>query len=59
MMETKMERRTVTILEASKLLGIGRNRAYEAAHLKQIPTIRIGRRLLVPLATLERLLQEA
>ena len=30
--------------------------AYEAAKRDEIPTIRIGRRLLVPLAALERML---
>lgn len=52
-----MERKTLTILEAGKTLGIGRSAAYEAARTGQIPTIRIGRRLLVPKAALERLLE--
>jgi excisionase family DNA binding protein len=51
------ERRTVTIEEAAKILGVGRNKAYEAAHAGEIPTIKIGRRLLVPTAALERMLQ--
>jgi Helix-turn-helix domain len=38
-------------------LGIGRNTAYEAARLGQIPVIRVGKRLVVPVAALERLLQ--
>lgn len=47
---------TVTVIEAAKRLGIGRNQAYEAAHKGQIPVIKIGKRLLVPLAALERML---
>jgi excisionase family DNA binding protein len=49
---------TVTPAEAARLLGISRNLAYEAARRGEIPTIRIGRRILVPIAALERLLSE-
>lgn len=51
-----MEKKTITIPEAAKILGIGRSAAYEAARKSELPTIRIGRRLLVPLARLQRLL---
>jgi excisionase family DNA binding protein len=47
---------TVTVVEAAKRLGIGRNSAYDAAARGEIPTIRIGKRILVPVAALERLL---
>ena len=50
------ERRTYNIEEAARLLGIGRNQAYEAARTGQIPTIQIGKRRLVPKAALDRLL---
>lgn len=53
---THPERRVVTVNEAAAMLRISRGAAYEAARRKQIPTIRIGRRLLVPLAALERML---
>jgi excisionase family DNA binding protein len=46
----------LTIEEAAKLLRISRRSAYEAAHNKHIPTVRIGRRLLVPKDRLRRLL---
>ena len=39
-----------------RLGGIGRNQAYEAARRGEIPTIRIGKRILVPVAALDRLL---
>ncbi len=42
--------------EVAKLLRIGRNTVYEAARRGQIPTIQIGKRLLVPKAALIRLL---
>jgi len=51
--------RTLTIEEAAKVLGIGRNNAYEAAKRGEIPTIRIGKRILVPVAAFERMLQGA
>jgi excisionase family DNA binding protein len=52
----KEERRVVTLDEAAVLLRISRGSAYQAAKSREIPTIRIGRRLLVPLAALERML---
>jgi excisionase family DNA binding protein len=52
-------RRVGTINEAARMLGISRGSAYEAAKRGEIPTIRIGRRLLVPLAALERMLGSA
>lgn len=59
MPEVKSERQTLTIPEAAKALGICRNQAYEAARRGEIPTIKIGKRLLVPRAALDRLLQSA
>jgi excisionase family DNA binding protein len=49
-------RATTTVVEAAKRLGIGRNQAYEAAKRGEIPTIKIGKRILVPTAALERML---
>ena len=51
-----VERMTLTIPEAARVLGIGRTPAYQAAHSGELPTIRIGRRLLVPRAALDHLL---
>jgi len=53
-----MERRclTVSVEEAGEILGCSRNTAYEAVRRGEIPVIRIGKRLLVPKAALERLL---
>ena len=50
-------RKTLTIPEAADALGIGRNSAYEAARRGEIPTVRIGKRLLVPRVAFERMLQ--
>ncbi len=54
--DQRMEKRTYTVPEAAEALGIGRNAAYEAARTGQLPTIRIGKRILVPVVALERLL---
>jgi excisionase family DNA binding protein len=56
-METETTRRTYNIEEAAEMLGIGRNQGYEAARRGDIPTIKIGKRLLVPKAALERMLK--
>lgn len=49
-------RLTLTIDETARELGISRGSAYEAARRGELPTIRIGRRLLVPVAALSALL---
>jgi excisionase family DNA binding protein len=51
-----VQRRTLTIEEAGRVLGLGRSAAYGAAQRGEIPTLRIGRKLLVPVDQLERLL---
>jgi excisionase family DNA binding protein len=51
-----VERRTYTVEEAGRLLGLSRNTAYARATDGTLPTIRFGRRLLVPKAALDRLL---
>ena len=52
-------RLTISVPEAARRLGIGRNNAYEAARRGQIPTIRLGKRVVVPLVALQRLLEGA
>ena len=53
-----MERRclTVSVEEAGEILGCSRNTAYEAVRRGEIPVIRIGKKIRVPKAALERLL---
>ena len=53
-----MTKETLSVQEAAEVLGIGRSAAYEAARAGQIPTIRIGKRILVPRVALERLLEQ-
>jgi excisionase family DNA binding protein len=47
---------TITVPEAGQLLGIGRDAAYTAAGNGQIPTLRLGRSLRVPVPKLLELL---
>jgi excisionase family DNA binding protein len=49
---------TMTVEQAAKLLGVGRGTAYEAARRGELPTVKLGRRLLVPRAALMRMLGE-
>ena len=51
------ERLTLTVEEACKRLGIGRSLGYELARQGQLPTLRLGRKLVVPAAALQRMLE--
>ena len=53
------EKKVMTIIEAAKELGISKGSAYEAARSGQIPTIRIGRRLIVPRVAFDKMLAQA
>jgi excisionase family DNA binding protein len=50
---------TLTVTEAADVLRIGRSAAYEAVRAGQIPSLRIGRRVLVPVSALKALLDGA
>ena len=47
---------TCSVPVAAKLLGIGRATAYKAAAEGSLPSIRVGRRIVVPTAALRRML---
>lgn len=47
---------TIIVAQAGALLGISRRTAYRAAATGHIPTIRVGRRILVPTALIHRML---
>jgi excisionase family DNA binding protein len=51
---------TISVPEAGRRLGIkSRGTAYEAAHRGDIPIIKIGRLLRVPVRALEKMLDDA
>ena len=52
------ERLVYTVPEVAKMLGISRNQGYELARIGRIPTIRLGKRLLVPKVAFERMMEE-
>jgi excisionase family DNA binding protein len=58
-METTDEPLTQSVRQTAKELGIGVNQAYEAVRRGEIPTIRIGKRILVLRKPLKRLLAGA
>jgi excisionase family DNA binding protein len=55
-MNNAIERKVLTVPEAGAQLGLGRNASYDAAKRGDIPTIRIGKLLRVPLRALEQML---
>jgi excisionase family DNA binding protein len=54
--ENEPEAVTVTVERAARMLGISRASAYEACRTGQLPSIRIGRRLVIPRVALQRML---
>ena len=55
--KNKPECATLSVEKAAKRLGIGRASAFRAIERGEIPSIRIGKRILVPIARLEALLR--
>ena len=53
----EFQRSVYKIDEAAQLLGLSRNSAYEAIKRGEIPVIRFGRRIVIPKAGLDRLLE--
>src|SRR5262245_30357471 len=52
--------KTLSVPAAGRLyFDLGRNASYEAAKRKEIPVIKIGTRLRVPITALERMLEAA
>lgn len=50
---------TMTVTETANVLGIHRPSAYECVRLGAIPSIRLGRRIVVPRRAVEELLATA
>ena len=49
------ERLTYSVLEAAQKLGLSKNSVYQACAKGEIPHIKIGKRILIPKVSLERL----
>jgi len=55
-METR-HTRTMDVVTAGKILGIGRTSSYRLAHQNILPVLRLGGKLRVPVAALEEMLR--
>jgi excisionase family DNA binding protein len=53
-----VRRVTITVEEAAEMLGISRTSAYLCAARHEIPTLRLGRRVLVPVARFMAMLED-
>ena len=51
-LEQLEKKAVITVTETAALLGIGRTSAYEAIRRGELPSLRIGRRLVVPVTQL-------
>ncbi len=51
------KRLCITVPEAAAMLGLSRNFAYELVKRKELPVIKFGKRLLIPRAALEKMLE--
>ena len=56
MKHEKPKSATYTVTEAAALIGIGRNAAYDGIKAGDIPSIRVGGSIRVPVAALHRML---
>jgi hypothetical protein len=55
-----MDEKTISVPEAGRrYFGLGRNASYGAVSRREIPSIRIGGRIRVPIAALEKMLDTA
>lgn len=49
-----MEKLAVTVPEMAKMLGIGINNAYMLTKRRDFPSIRVGKKILVPVEALKK-----
>ena len=52
------DRLTLTVDEAADLLGISRSLAYEVVRLGELPSLRLGRRILIPRRAIYELVED-
>jgi excisionase family DNA binding protein len=53
------EKLTITVEQAGEILGISRALAYEMARQGKLPTLRFGKRIVVPRKAVENMLEKA
>ena len=55
-MDTEHERLIFSVREVAKLLGLSKASTYEAVRIGSIPSLKVGRRILIPKVALQDLL---
>ena len=55
---TMANQKVLTIMEVSRILRLSRNATYEGVWSGDIPSVKVGRRILVPVAGLKAMLGE-
>jgi excisionase family DNA binding protein len=56
---TPIERQTYSVEEAAQILGISRSLAYECVKTGEIPSVRFGSRIVIPVHVVEGLIEAA
>jgi len=51
-------RACISVPEAAQMLGISRNFAYEMVKQRKLPVVKFGKRLLIPRAALDKMLEK-
>ncbi|MBK9165835.1 MAG: helix-turn-helix domain-containing protein [Bryobacterales bacterium] len=54
-----MQKQTVSVEEFAAVMGIGRNLAYRSVERGDVRAVKIGKRIVIPRAEVERLLNGA
>ncbi len=54
-----MVRMTMNVSELAKHLGISKPKAYELANSSRFPSIRVGKRLIIPVESFEQWLRDS
>lgn len=57
--EQQEESLLLNVRDGARLLRVSRSRVYELVHSRPIPSIRFGKRILIPRATLTKFIEEA
>lgn len=53
-----LEKKVLTVIELAKLLNIGKNSAYNLVHQDGFPKIKIGKKFLIPIKSLNEWLEK-
>lgn len=58
-MQNEIESAVLSVSQCAKYLNISRTSAYQACLTGELPTVKIGKRILIPRVALERMMTEA